>query len=78
MTSGNVTVFARANPFRPFYFKMADGSVHTFQHPELIAVGKVAALAFAPNGEDFAILDLALMTEVGPITERQGLADTKS
>jgi hypothetical protein len=78
MTSGNLKAFANAAPFKPFYVKMADGSVHTFPHPELIAVGKVAALAFAPNGEDFAVLDLALMTEAGPIVEKPGLADVKT
>ncbi len=67
MTSGNLAAFARTVPFTPFYVKMADGPVHMFHHPELIAVGKVAALAFAPNAEDFAVLDLRLMTEVGPI-----------
>lgn len=75
MTPGNLKAFATATPFRPFYVKMADGSVHTVQRPELIAVGKVAALAFAPNGEDFAILNLALMTEAGPLAEKPGRAD---
>jgi hypothetical protein len=67
MMSSNLKAFAKASPFTPFYVKMADGSVHTFHHPELIAVGKAAALVFAPNAEDFAVLDLRLMNEVGPI-----------
>ena len=45
MTSGNLKAFVKATPFRPFYVKMADGLVHTFQHPELIALGPDVILA---------------------------------
>jgi hypothetical protein len=67
MTASTLAAFAKAAPFRPFYLKMADGSVHTVLHPEMIAVGKRLAIAFAPDGEAFAMLDLTLMTEAGPI-----------
>ena len=46
---------------------MADGTIHTIQHPESIAVGKRLAIAFDPDGEAFSMLDLGLMTEAGPI-----------
>jgi hypothetical protein len=67
MTKQAVMSLAKAVPFTPFYVKMADGSVHTIQHPELIAVGKRLALAFAPDGETVSMLDLNLMTEAGPL-----------
>ena len=47
MTASTLAAFAKAAPFRPFYLKMADGSVHTVLHPEMIAVGKRLAIAFA-------------------------------
>ena len=67
MTQNALMALVKAEPFSPFYVKMADGTVHTVQHPELIAVGKRLALAFAPDGEAFSMLDLTLMTEAGPI-----------
>jgi hypothetical protein len=67
MTQENVRAFVRAVPFRPFYVKMADGTVHVFHHPEMMAVGKIAAVAIAPNGVDLSILDLSLMTEAGTV-----------
>jgi hypothetical protein len=67
MTQENVQAFVRAVPFRPFYVKMADGTVHVVHHPEMIAVGKIAAVAFAPDGVGLSILDLSLMTKAGSV-----------
>jgi hypothetical protein len=58
--------YRSAEPFKPFFVKMADGTRHEVRHAEDIIVGK-ALCVVQPKVDHFDFLDINLMAEAGPI-----------
>ena len=56
-TRDQVRAAMRAQPFRPFHVKLADGRTFRIDHPEFIAV--------SPNGREMVIYDDEGMNLIG-------------
>jgi hypothetical protein len=65
MTKEAILKTVHANPFRPFSLRLTDGVLLPVPHPDFIAIsqgGRTAAVF--QEGEDFSIVDLALVTAI--------------
>ena len=65
MTKEAILKTVHANPFRPFSLRLTDGILLAVPHPDFIAIsqgGRTAAVFGA--GEEFSIVDLALVTAI--------------
>ena len=65
MTKEAILKTVHANPFRPFSLRLTDGVLLAVPHPDFIAIsqgGRTAAIF--REGEDFSIVDLALVTAI--------------
>jgi len=69
MTVEQLQGVLRANPFRPFAIRMADGRIFQIPHPDFLSMSPTGRTVIAYGADDsFSIIDLLLMTEleVGP------------
>lgn len=63
MTTEQFRTALKAQPFRPFTVRTADGHEYLVDHPEVAIQSRSGRTAVVANGEDsFAILDLLLVT----------------
>ena len=70
MTKDAIYKSLHAEPFKPFYLRLTDGSVVAVPHPNFMGLspGGRTAVVFG-EGENLSILDTSLVTaiEVGPL-----------
>jgi hypothetical protein len=70
MTVDRLRSAVRAQPFRPFIIRTADGRGYPVNHPDFIALNPQAARTFvvydasSPDPEEFVVLDLLLVTSI--------------
>ena len=70
MTTEQIDKVHKAQPFRPFTIRLADGTKHHVSHPELMWRTPGGRTVFVSSGgENFAIIDILLVTK---ITHRNG------
>jgi hypothetical protein len=63
MTKEAILKAVHANPFKPFSLRLTDGALLPVPHPDFITVTQGGRTAFVMGeGEDFSIVDLALVT----------------
>ena len=76
MTYGKIGEYVAAEPFRPFWIKMASGQAFDIRHPEMIMVGRSSAKIYKssdsdPNGPPFwQEISLMLTESLEPIDLR--------
>lgn len=65
MTRDVVHTTLKAQPFKPFYFRLADGALVPVPHPEFVVLSEGGRTAVVhTGGETFKILDLGLVTAI--------------
>ena len=66
MTIAQIRNVVRALPFKPFTICLTDGREFYIPHPECIAIPPEASRTFivAQGDEDYAIIDLLLVTSI--------------
>jgi hypothetical protein len=65
MTTDQLDIVHRAQPFRPFTLHLADGTSHNVAHPELIWRTPGGRTVFVSlGGERVAIVDFLLVTKI--------------
>jgi hypothetical protein len=65
MTTDQIDKVYKAKPFRPFTIHIADGTAHHVNHPELMWRTPGGRTVFVSSGgENFAIIDLLLVTKI--------------
>ena len=64
MTSEQLRKMVRSQPFEPFRIFIADGRELQVTHPEMVAItgGGRTAIVTLPQGEDYEVIDLLLVT----------------
>ena len=63
MTTDQFRAALKAQPFRPFTIRTADGREYTVEHPEFALLSKGGrTVVIAAGGDAFTILDLLLIT----------------
>ena len=64
MTSEQLRKIVRTQPFEPFEIFLADGRSFHVNHPEMVAItgGGRIALVTMPEGENYEVVDLLLVT----------------
>ncbi len=79
MTTTVLRARVRAEPFRPFRIRMADGTSHDVRHSDFIAYGNAShtCVVFG-EGEELSILDLLLMTDLEEIRQPADAAGGRS
>lgn len=76
MTYGKIGEYVAAEPFRPFWIKMASGQAFDIRHPEMIMVGRSSAKIYKssdsdPNGPPFwQEISLMLTESLEPIDQK--------
>ena len=66
-TNQQVRVMIRAEPFRPFLVKLADGRQFEVRHPETIACSGREMTIYDDDG--MHLLEMLLVAELVPITQ---------
>lgn len=65
MTRDAVNTSLKAEPFKPFSFRLADGALVRVPHPEFVLLSEGGRTAVVhTGGETFKILDLSLVTAI--------------
>ncbi len=66
MTIDQLRKAIKAQPFRPFTLRTADGGTYEVKHPEMVAIGPGAERTFivAHAAEDYSVLDLLLVAAI--------------
>jgi hypothetical protein len=74
MQPNDVRQLLTSMPFRPFRFKLTDGTSYDVRHPELVMVGRSTIFLGMPaNGdedplyEDFRLIDLLHIMQAEPL-----------
>ena len=73
MTTAQLRTTLRAEPFRKFIIKTADGAEYPVDHPENVLIttgGRTAAVAVGPDA--VAVIDLLLVTALLPTEAGHG------
>jgi hypothetical protein len=66
MQSQDLKANLKAQPFRPFTIRMADGRTFDVKHPDflLLSPNGRTAFVFQQSSPDYSIIDVMLMTEI--------------
>lgn len=74
MLPNEVRQLLKTKPFRPFRFKLTDGTSYDVRHPELVNVGRSALFLGLPAKEeaepifdDFRLIDLLHIMQAEPL-----------
>src|SRR5438105_1146679 len=57
VSSQDVLLYVKAQPFRPFRLRMASGRTFEIRHPEMIRVGRTGAVIFSYTSDDPDVYD---------------------
>jgi hypothetical protein len=69
MTREELKAYALAQPFKPFFVRMADGKRFVIRGPSRIGIGQAKFTLLRGRNDHFVQLDIEQVSEAGPIDE---------